>query len=578
MKFIMIIIFTFASSLSLASQHLKKGLTFVTVGSDGCGFTTIQAAIDAGPDRIRVTQETFNENLTLFNQSIKIIGGYVNCSSAASDINLTGRTTINANNIATGLFISHNNTDDTSIELSNLKFEFGKAGDSDLAGGVLVHGNAQTNFELTNVIISDSDGSGLGLINVGSAILKDSKIEDNTDSNGGGIYSSNSDITVYGHSIIQSNTATNFGGGVYLTNASLFKMYSTSNFNSATGILFNVALKKGGGIYADLASTVFIISEKIELGIGYVGNNSSLVDIISNRAGDINNSGDGGAVYISGTNTVFTMHDGLIRHNSATGDGGGIAVENNANLIITHPPDYHCKNDTHCNEIYDNRAGIDNSLGGAISMKSGSTAFIGNTHFEENEADFGNAIYLLDANTEITVEGSSFYRNIAAGDRDGTYVIRGFTGTKATIAFSSFKNNNANTSTFGFYQADLTLAGVIVHDSTGTPVLSGSQSTVTNYCILAHDTSTLTGFNLIQSIPSPYVEASGNNIHLKSDTLAIDACDTSAYSPVFKDTDQQNRNFDTATPNLDGAYDMGADEYWADEIIFKDGFDIHIDI
>ena len=61
-------------------------------------------------------------------------------------------------------------------------------------------------------------------------------------------------------------------------------------------------------------------------------------------------------------------------------------------------------------------------------------------------------------------------------------------------------------------------------------------------------------------------------MRLKRGSVAQDYCDTFFYSPVDDDLDNQPRGWDDPTrPDLQGAYDLGADEWRPD--IFLDGFE-----
>jgi len=73
-----------------SQQTLTSGV-FSTVGSDGqCGFSSIQAAINAGVDEIRVaTNMVYTEKLTLTDVNVNIRGGFADCSKRLTTIKVT---------------------------------------------------------------------------------------------------------------------------------------------------------------------------------------------------------------------------------------------------------------------------------------------------------------------------------------------------------------------------------------------------------------------------------------------------------------------------------------------------------
>ena len=559
----------------LSNQNKSiNGSSFTTVGSDGCQHTTIQAAIDSGVGEVRVTQETFVENLSIVNKSVKLIGGFANCISATNNVNIIGRTTLDGNSVDRALFFS-NTLNNITLEVYNFIIQNGRSGDAGFAGGLDVRGTDQTSFILSNVSSIDNNGTGLALTDIGFANFNDLSILRNSGFNGGGIRSSNSDFIIQGDSRINENTANNNGGGMYLSNNSTLLAFSTRLNNTRKGIEDNMAKKHGGGIYAESGSKVTIISHRILTLFGELGNDFSSFAVSLNIAGDNSFEADGGGVYLTGSGTMMTVNGGQIEFNSATGNGGGIAVKNNASLRFETTLEDPCDQNEFCNWIYNNSAGINNSIGGGVLAESGAQVFLGNVNMNSNKADFGSAVYSNGSSTKVTIEGSVIHHHTPSTNRDGKYILRAFTGSEIIVGFSSFALNDGVDATFGLFQADLTLAGSIIFEAFyGNSVVTSNSSTVNTHCVYTHDSSTLTGINIIQSPNTPFVDEFNSDFHLKTGSLAIDACNTVSYMPTLQDIDAQNRGFDVSeSADLEGLYDMGADEFWANEIIFKDGFD-----
>ncbi len=84
----------------------------------------------------------------------------------------------------------------------------------------------------------------------------------------------------------------------------------------------------------------------------------------------------------------------------------------------------------------------------------------------------------------------------------------------------------------------------------------------------------MVGTNIIQTIFDPFVDRSIQDFHLDeiSGGAAIDECDTTLYNPVSKDMDHEPRGFDLPLTNGSGSYDVGADEFFVEEM-FANGFE-----
>ena len=87
-----------------------------------------------------------------------------------------------------------------------------------------------------------------------------------------------------------------------------------------------------------------------------------------------------------------------------------------------------------------------------------------------------------------------------------------------------------------------------------------------------NDSTNITGSQIIESSNDPFVDLANQDIHL-ADASLTDVCDTSVYTPSLNDFDNQPRGYDAPISDLDGRYDIGADEDYSSDVIFADDFD-----
>ncbi|VAW39406.1 hypothetical protein MNBD_GAMMA01-1061, partial [hydrothermal vent metagenome] len=192
---------------------------------------------------------------------------------------------------------------------------------------------------------------------------------------------------------------------------------------------------------------------------------------------------------------------------------------------------------------------------------------------EENEGTSGSALYLFGSNSFARIEGSVFNNNNNAGNSDD-FVIRAAVSATVEVIHSTFADNLIqNSATFGITSnSELRLYSSIVHDPQGV-VLDINPGTTIIDCIMAHETSSFTGTNVFLNDPD-FIDRNNRDYHLSPNSLAIDVCDNSQSSIQYKDIDFQSRGMDNINiVDINGSFDIGADETSGNDVIFEDGFE-----
>jgi len=178
------------------------------------------------------------------------------------------------------------------------------------------------------------------------------------------------------------------------------------------------------------------------------------------------------------------------------------------------------------------------------------------------------------------IEGSVFSRHGSggAGSSLDQYLIRSDAGASTEVLHSTIADNNSATSVFGISSINsiFKLHSSIVHDvSSGNVLADNPGGTVSIDCVIAHETGSLTGGTHLLATDPMFVDTPVFNYHINSETSrAVDFCNNNLVSPQNKDIDYENFGWDD--PNVNntyGPYDIGADETYENDVIFRSGFD-----
>ena len=555
---------------------------YFTIGTDAsCDFNsntqTIQNVIDTGVGEVRIANNgEYIAPIIINSMSVKLRGGYIDCNAADAD-NQTTHSTIDSPDFSAQAAITIQGVNlGNTILIESLSITGSEANDNSAISAI----NALADIKLNDVTISSHNqgnidfGGGINL--TGGAImleLNDTIIINNIAQKGGGIYCSGaeSSIIVKGNSGIAHNSSVQEGGGVYVTNDCKFTIFSgVSNPDASTnfGVSDNQAGAEGGGIYADLGATVTLYGHELCDNNGCTGNNTSPVNVNNNLSdSDSTGSERGGGIYLTGATTTVNIYAGLISDNLGP-NGGGIYVNNLASLNIARLS-ADCWDITKCNYFLNNRS---IATGGAIQSDQGQLN-ISSTYFEENEGSSGSALYAFGPSSFARIQGSVFNHNNNAGSADD-YVIRAAAAATVEVIHSTFADNLIqNSATFGITSnSELRLFSSIINDPDGV-VLDINPGTTTIDCVMTHESNSFFGNNIFLGDPN-FVDRTNRNYHLSVDSTAIDVCDNSMTGVLLKDIDFEDRGYENIkVTNINGLFDIGADESLVNDTIFKNGFE-----
>jgi hypothetical protein len=276
----------------------------VSINSSPCAYETIQAAINAAVNgnTIRVAAGSYTEAIDIVAKTITIEGGY---DSTCSTLNPSAITELDATGIGGSVV---DVTSGTVLTLNNLQL----TGGNDFGGGVDLLGASRVTLNNTD-IFGNNGTSGAGVyIGVSSVVTytSDTDIYNNIASSDGGgaiVYGS-----LYGfdtNSDIYSNSAVN-GGGIAVLNG-IVRLNNTD-------VVANIASNFGGGIYASNSSVT--LSNSV-----FVGETAPCCQ----------SAAAGGGIYASGGQVSLEGAATSVLNNTASGDGGGIYLINNASLNVS---------------------------------------------------------------------------------------------------------------------------------------------------------------------------------------------------------------------------------------------------
>jgi hypothetical protein len=262
--------------------------------------------------------------------------------------------------------------------------------------------------------------------------------------------------------------------------------------------------------------------------------------------------------------------------------GGAISVHGGAALIVDRVAK-NCWNshiDDKCNLFDANLSAPTIGFGGAIHNDN-SQIEVKRSYFENNRANLGTAIYSIGSSAVSVIVSSVFNDNgnNGIGVYSDTYVLRANDGAQYLINYSTFADNNAEESVFGISSSQnsfMSLNQSIVHDSSSGNVLNASFGTANFDCVLVHEINSIAGTQLFVDDPQ-FIDRNNGNLHIDAAiSPAVDLCIDSGNGPLDIDTDARGWD-DPAVVNQgnnpNARYDAGADETYANDIIFESGFE-----
>ena len=270
---------------------------------------------------------------------------------------------------------------------------------NDGAGAYVNGGNiAMTGGDFTNNT-AENDGGGAFISGGDLVVTSGSFVNNNANKNGGGAYLEGGNFELNGLNASFIGNASTNGGGVYLTGGEP-NLYEGS-------LKGNFAKENGAGIYIDRQNVVLKPKAKVE--------------IINNKAGYDKNgeivsgtyNGNGGAIYISGTNgtdasfsvDISSTGTVLIDNNTAKTNGGGICINNGYF-------DMNSDKATVTNNKAENGGGVA-VLAGNFNISAGSIGAEGNA----NKAENGGGVYVSGGN--VLIYGTGEIKNNEANSNGG---------------------------------------------------------------------------------------------------------------------------------------------------------------
>jgi predicted outer membrane repeat protein len=334
---------------------------------------------------------------------------------------------------------------------------------------------------LTNLIItngSTTNGGGIRAIDsvsVGSNVsLNNAKVDHNQAVNGGGIYiSSNSIVTLTNDSDITYNTATSAGGG-----ARVWGKLIGHNWQSS--ISYNQA-PNGGGISVPGGEIDFIGShvtnnQATGNGGGIQVDNEGVVKIGGSSNISRNSASNGAGIYAVASSIASTSM--VLHTNTATNFGGGIYLNIGSTFTGTN---------INLGYIYSNPDLGKNTAvnGGGLFVDSGSTANFSGTIVNNHVDAYGGAIYMSSTSGNVEIYNSSANTNTAGNQGGVAFVNEG--SLKLTGPLTLANNTAAN---YGGAIAVYNSGSVEINASGGKIEITDNQSLNSGGAFYMHNTNT----------------------------------------------------------------------------------------
>jgi hypothetical protein len=421
-----------------------RGALPVTVGPDPeCDFSTIGAGIvgQVSGGEVRVMTGTYTPQVSILSRGIDLIGGFPDCVSATP----TGRSIIDRGGAGLGMDIFYPADVGDPVRTVNIENWVirGGGGSGFSSGGVNVEGRpGRLLVNFRNVEISgnaragaDEDGGGLRIITTG-------------DRDGIGAL-----VTLDNDSAVLNNTAAGDGGGIHCRTS--HNVGTATLLRLGTTLVLRNEAVNGGGIALDACRNVFLYSGGPVVLIFPTGG------IIGNIA-----SGNGGGLYLeNGAVATLSAQEfsgfgdaeeaALLSGNTAEGSGGGAHVTvtgSSLRLLDTY--------------VVNNSAG---TLGGGVRAFSGGVVEIERPQFSGPCAEPVSGGGVLSRPPCSVFDG-----NDALGG--GAFSARG--ESRLTVSRTVVRNNTtggaggaaaniANSSIYTGAPTEFRMEGSVVHDNSG---------------------------------------------------------------------------------------------------------------
>ena len=346
---------------------------------NNCTFRNLRALAGGG---IYIWSTEEDSNITISNSS------FVNCTAyewragggailvGAKKVNITQCNFTDNSAVQGGaVLIMHGSRYDTTVPNST----YPRRGISYMPGDGTVIEDCKFTNNTGGVIEGESGGYGGSAVYIGApdCIIRDSTFDNNTNGmNGGG----------YGGAImilINNPSASDVPKGV---NATIFNCNFTGNNASSSG-----GSAYYGGAICQLSS--------------YTGSfNTNISQCIFKE----NYAGDGGALYLLGSNTVDNC---TFINNTANRYGGALYLTSSDNNVAGCV--FEENKAENAQSTISNYGGAVYIGGSSYSTGSAHDNLIDNCSFEKNTADYGGAVYVANTGENTTIKDSNFTENSA---------------------------------------------------------------------------------------------------------------------------------------------------------------------
>ncbi len=548
---------------------------FITVGADNvCDYDSIQEAIDSNSDDvIRIARnKNYFENIVISNKSKKLVGGYADCLTAASNITDFSQAIITANGTNNAVSIGADAGSNHKVLLRNLFITNGKY-------GVMIYPQSGSTLDVTldQIRVYNSQDRGIYVLNYNEGqthlLINDSQIDFNQS---GGIFcqTTGNTITITGHTLITENIALGGGasdyrgGGIYAHNGCSVSIYSPTQ-------IINNEAKFGGGIaiYDNSFVSLYGYHSGEQNGIP-LGEWESPVMISENQANY------GGAISTDDGASVF-IYNALIETNQATSTGGAIYSTGASTVLASsyEEPGQTCWSPGACLQFKGNKA---KNWGGAINSASESKVNITGALFTENRASSGIISRAYEGGN-ISIMNSIISNNGQNGDNNFTddQLFKISSGnnqiSKTTLDYVTVVDNHVVDELIENTEGSVAVySSIILDDTVDVYQEAGQQSQMYIECAMVREDDSFIPGPVVSvtndDLETIFANPAAGNYHLADDSPAIDYC-YNASGIISLDIDGDTRgvdNFDVV--NFEGTYDIGADEASTSDLIFEDGF------
>ena len=528
-------------------------------------------------------------------------GGAIYINNA--NVNLTNKTKIINNHVGHitqygdggGIYLVHGSL------ISNSSAIRGNSADNS-GGGVYVYDTnaffSSTNDSIaTNTAVSYGGGVAVynGNITLGTAIVK----RNISNSKGGGIYlwAPTGTITIDGSAFIENETKNgltndvNYGGALFIDNAHVsitgsafagnkasrtdsngpkggaiylytgaLNIGGATSFNSNTT---NTTQGKGGAVFNDGGTLINNPSVTPPTTTTQPNGNfavpgasapvGSRINFTSNTAGR-----SGGAIFTNQSTASTTNINCNFTSNTAVRLGGSIYLQNGT-----------LENDSCLFELNTTTGTTGPEAGGAINHNSGTSTTKGST-FRYNGSISGGGVYFKDGTASLV--NSLLYGNTASAK--GGAIYSELASANLTLTNSTLTANSATTSGGGIFNlasTAITVNNSIVWNNSSAGIgkqlsnLSGTAFSINNsdYGNGTNDVSGIAALGAFSINKDPlFVDTTGSDFRLKSDSPALDAGDNTKCSET---NDIRSSGFPRKlgkATGTSGTIDMGAYEYY----------------